>query len=75
VGLLKTWIQMAPDQMQQAFAKLFGTFGGSKPGDGADTAMGEAPLGLAKMSAGTDSASPTRPRVRRTAPICRMVLP
>jgi hypothetical protein len=32
-ALLKAWIPMAPDQMQQAFAKLFGAFGGSKPGD------------------------------------------
>jgi hypothetical protein len=32
-GLLKTWFPMAPDHMQQAFAKLFGTFRGSKPGD------------------------------------------
>lgn len=31
-ALLKAWM-MAPDQMQQAFAKLFGTFGGLKPGD------------------------------------------
>jgi hypothetical protein len=29
-ALLKTWMPMAPDQMQQAFAKLFGTFGGTK---------------------------------------------
>jgi hypothetical protein len=29
-GLLKAWMPMAPDQMQQAFAKLFGAFGGSK---------------------------------------------
>jgi hypothetical protein len=32
-ALLKMWIPMAPDQMQQAFAKLFGAFGGSKPGE------------------------------------------
>jgi hypothetical protein len=32
-GLLKAWMPMAPDQMQQAFAKLFGAFGGSKPGE------------------------------------------
>jgi hypothetical protein len=32
-ALLKAWLPMAPDQMQQAFAKLFGAFGGSKPGD------------------------------------------
>jgi hypothetical protein len=32
-ALLKAWMPMAPDQMQQAFAKLFGAFGGSKPGD------------------------------------------
>jgi hypothetical protein len=30
---LKAWMPMAPDQMQQAFAKLFGAFGGSKPVD------------------------------------------
>jgi hypothetical protein len=32
-ALLKAWMPMAPDQMQQAFAKLFGAFGGSKSGD------------------------------------------
>jgi hypothetical protein len=32
-ALLKAWMPMAPDQMQQAFAKLFGAFGGSKRGD------------------------------------------
>jgi hypothetical protein len=32
-ALLKAWIPMAPDQMQQAFAKLFGAFAQSKPGD------------------------------------------
>jgi hypothetical protein len=32
-ALLKAWMPMAPDQMQQAFAKLFSAFGGSKPGD------------------------------------------
>ncbi len=32
-ALLKGWMPMAPDQMQQAFAKLFGVFGGSKPGE------------------------------------------
>jgi hypothetical protein len=31
--LLKAWMPMAPDQMQQAFAKLFGAFGGSTPGE------------------------------------------
>jgi hypothetical protein len=31
-ALLKAWMPMAPSQMQQAFAKLFGAFGGSKPG-------------------------------------------
>jgi hypothetical protein len=31
-ALLKMWVPMAPDQMQQAFAKLFDAFGGSKPG-------------------------------------------
>jgi hypothetical protein len=30
--LLKAWMPMAPDQMQQACAKLFGALGGSKPG-------------------------------------------
>jgi hypothetical protein len=37
-ALLKAWLPMAPDQMQQAFAKLFGAFGGAKPATGADTA-------------------------------------
>jgi hypothetical protein len=32
-ALLKAWMPMTPDQMQQAFAKLFGAFGGPKPGD------------------------------------------
>lgn len=32
-ALLKAWMPIAPDQMQQAFAKLFGAFGGSKSGD------------------------------------------
>jgi hypothetical protein len=32
-ALLKAWMPMAPDQMQQAFARLFGAFGGSKPAD------------------------------------------
>ena len=31
-ALLKGWMPMAPDQMQQACAKLFGGLGGSKPG-------------------------------------------
>ena len=31
--LLKTWMPMTPDQMQQAFVNLFAAFGGSKPGD------------------------------------------
>ena len=31
-ALLKAWMPMAPDQMQQAYAKLFGALGGSKPG-------------------------------------------
>jgi hypothetical protein len=31
-ALMKAWMPMAPDQMQQAFAKLFGAFGGLKPG-------------------------------------------
>jgi hypothetical protein len=31
-ALLKAWMPMAPDQMQQAFAKLFGAFGGMTPG-------------------------------------------
>ena len=32
-AVLKAWMPMAPEQMQQAFAKLFGTFGGSKSDD------------------------------------------
>jgi hypothetical protein len=32
-ALLKAWMPIAPDQMQQAFAQLFGAFGGSKPSD------------------------------------------
>ncbi len=32
-ALLRAWMPMAPDQMQQAFAKLFGAFGGSRPAD------------------------------------------
>jgi hypothetical protein len=32
-ALVQAWMPMAPDQMQQAFAKLFGAFGGSTPGD------------------------------------------
>jgi hypothetical protein len=32
-ALLKAWMPMAPDQMQQAFAKLFGAFGGAKARD------------------------------------------
>jgi hypothetical protein len=32
-ALLKAWMPMTPDQMQQAFVKLFSAFGGSKPGD------------------------------------------
>ena len=32
-ALMKAWFPMAPDQMQQAFAKLFSAFGGSKPGE------------------------------------------
>jgi hypothetical protein len=35
-ALLKAWMPMAPDQMQQAFAKLFGAFGGLRPGNGGD---------------------------------------
>lgn len=31
-ALLKVWMPMAPDQMQEAFAKLFGTFGESNRG-------------------------------------------
>ncbi|MDE2239537.1 MAG: hypothetical protein KGJ73_06345 [Rhodospirillales bacterium] len=33
-ALLRAWMPMAPDQMQQAFAKLFGAFGGPRSGDG-----------------------------------------
>jgi Family of unknown function (DUF6489) len=33
-AVLKAWMPMAPDQMQQALAKLFGAFGESMPGDG-----------------------------------------
>jgi hypothetical protein len=32
-ALLKAWMPMAPDQMQQAFAKLFSSFGGLRPGE------------------------------------------
>jgi hypothetical protein len=32
-ALMKAWFPMAPDQMQQAFAKLFSAFRGSKPGE------------------------------------------
>ena len=32
-ALMQAWMPMSPDQMQQAFAKLFGPFGGSKSGD------------------------------------------
>jgi len=32
-ALLKAWMPMTPDQMQRAFAKLFGAFGGLKAGD------------------------------------------
>jgi hypothetical protein len=32
-SLMKAWMPMTPDQFQQAFAKLFGSFGGSRPGD------------------------------------------
>ncbi len=32
-ALMKAWMPMAPDQMQEAFAKLFGAFGGTKPSD------------------------------------------
>ena len=32
-ALLKAWMPMTPEQMQQAFAKLFGAFGGLRPGD------------------------------------------
>jgi hypothetical protein len=32
-ALLKAWFPMALDKMQQAFAKLFGAFGGSKPSE------------------------------------------
>jgi Family of unknown function (DUF6489) len=31
-GLLKAWMPMAPDQMQQAFAKLFDAFWGIEAG-------------------------------------------
>lgn len=37
-ALLKAWMPMTPDQMQQAFAKLFDAFGGSSRATGADTA-------------------------------------
>jgi Family of unknown function (DUF6489) len=30
---MQAWMPMAPDQMQKAFAKLFGPFGGSKSDD------------------------------------------
>jgi hypothetical protein len=37
-ALMKAWMPMAPDQMQQAFAKLFGAFRGSQGrATGADT--------------------------------------
>jgi hypothetical protein len=32
-ALLKTWFPGAPDQMQQAFAKMFGAFGAKSPGE------------------------------------------
>ena len=32
-ALLKAWMPIAPDQMQQAFAKLLGAFRGSRPAD------------------------------------------
>jgi hypothetical protein len=32
-ALLKAWIPLAPEQMQHAFASLFGAFGGVKPAD------------------------------------------
>ena len=32
-ALLKTWMPMTPDQMQQAFVNLFAAFRGSKSGD------------------------------------------
>jgi hypothetical protein len=32
-ALLMAWMPMAPNQMQQAFATLFGAFGGLKPGE------------------------------------------
>ena len=32
-ALLKTWFPGFPDQMQQAFAKMFGAFGAKSPGD------------------------------------------
>ena len=44
-ALLKAWMPMAPDQMQQAFAKLFGPSGDRSRATGADTATGGAPLG------------------------------
>ena len=42
-ALLKAWMPMAPDDMQQAFAKLFGTFGGLKPGDKGQHRNGRSP--------------------------------
>lgn len=32
-ALLKAWMPLAPDQMQHAFARLFGAFAGVKPAD------------------------------------------
>jgi transcriptional regulator GlxA family with amidase domain len=32
-AVLKAWMPMTPEQMQRAFAKLFGAFGGLKPGN------------------------------------------
>ena len=32
-ALMKTWMPMALDQMQPLFTKLFGPFGGSRPGE------------------------------------------
>ena len=32
-ALLKMWMPIAPDQMQQAFARLFSAFGGPKSAD------------------------------------------
>jgi hypothetical protein len=32
-ALLKAWLPITPDHMQQAFANLLGAFGRSKPGD------------------------------------------